>query len=84
MKRKYKFNYTEADVEKQAVWFEAHKDELPKSLQISESTKSPDLAYTLSGLFQTLRNNKPSVIFSGYYETLLKIRDRLQEEGVIE
>ncbi len=84
MKRKYNFDYTSADVEQQAVWFEAHKDQFPKTLQINESTYSPDLSYTLDGLFLTLRRNEPSLIFYPYFRMLLTIRKRLVEEGVKE
>ena len=80
--RKYKPNYTEAFRDEQLKWFEERMDKLPQSLQISESTSTSNLPRTVQGLILTLRQNKPSVIFSGYMETLMQIKDRLQEQGL--
>lgn len=80
--RKYKANYTEAFRDEQLKWFEERMDKLPQSLQISESTSTSNLPRTVQGLILTLRQNKPSVIFSGYMETLMQIKDRLQEQGL--
>jgi len=82
MMRKYKANYTEAFCNEQLKWFEERMDRLPASMEISASTRTSDLPLTVRSLMQTLRSNKPSVTFSGYMETLLKIKDRLQEEGL--
>ena len=81
-KRKYKANYTEAFRDEQLKWFEDRMDKLPQSMQISESTSTSNLRRTVEGLILTLRQNKPSVIFSGYMETLMKIKDKLQEQGL--
>ena len=80
--RKYKANYTEEFRDKQIAWFEERMERLPQSLQISDSTSTSDLPRSVRSLIQTLRMNKPSVTFSGYMETLLKIKDRLQEQGL--
>ena len=80
--RKYKPDYDEAFRDEQLKWFEERMDKLPQSMQISESTSTSDLPKTINGLMQTLRQNKPSVIFSGYMETLLKIKEKLQEQGL--
>ncbi|MBP5514531.1 MAG: hypothetical protein J6Y04_07130 [Bacteroidaceae bacterium] len=80
--RKYKKNYTEAFREEQLRWFEERMDKLPKTLQIDEATYTPDLPLTVHNLSLTLRNYAPSIIFSGYMETLMKIKDKLKAEGM--
>ena len=80
--RKYKPDYTEAFRDEQIKWFEEHMDVLPKSMQINSATWAEDLPETVRRLIQTLRHNVTSVVFSGYMETLLQIKDRLQEQGI--
>lgn len=80
--REYNANYTEAFRDEQLQWFEERMERLPQSLQISASTSTSDLKRTVQGLILTLRQNKPSVTFSGYMETLMKIKDKLQEQGM--
>ncbi len=81
-KRKYKPDYDEALRDEQLKWFEERMDKLPQSMQIDAATHTANLPLTVRGLMQTLRSNKPSVTFSGYMETLLKIKDKLQEAGI--
>lgn len=80
--RTYKANYTEAFRDEQLRWFEERMDRLPQSLQISESTSTSNLPHTVKSLMLTLQQNKPSVTFSGYMETLMKIKDKLEEQGL--
>lgn len=80
--REYIPNYTKEYCEEQLKWFEERMDKLPKEFQINESSYSPDLRYTISGFIKTLRHNKPSVTFSGYLETLLRIKEKLQAQGI--
>lgn len=80
--RTYKANYTEAFRDEQLRWFEERMDRLPQSLQISESTSTSNLPSTVKSLMLTLQQNKPSVTFSGYMETLMKIKDKLEEQGL--
>lgn len=80
--RTYKANYTEAFRDEQLQWFEERMDRLPQSLQISESTSTSNLPNTVKSLMLTLQQNKPSVTFSGYMETLMKIKDKLEEQGL--
>lgn len=80
--RTYKANYTEAFRDEQLRWFEERMDRLPQSLQISESTSTSNLTNTVKSLMLTLQQNKPSVTFSGYMETLMKIKDKLEEQGL--
>ncbi len=80
--RTYKANYTEAFRDEQLRWFEERMDRLPQSLQISESTSTSNLPNTVKSLMLTLQQNKPSVTFSGYMETLMKIKDKLEEQGL--
>ena len=80
--RKYKKNYTEAFRDEQLKWFEERMDKLPKSLQIDEATHSPNLPLTVQHLMLTLKDNAPSITFSGYMETLLKRKDKLKAEGI--
>jgi hypothetical protein len=80
--RKYKKNYTEAFREEQLRWFEERMDKLPKEMQIDEATYTPDLPLTVRHLALTLRNYAPSIIFSGYMETLMKIKEKLKAEGL--
>ena len=80
--RTYKANYTEAFRDEQLRWFEERMDRLPQSLQISESTSTSNLPNPVKSLMLTLQQNKPSVTFSGYMETLMKIKDKLEEQGL--
>ena len=80
--RTYKANYTEAFRDEQLRWFGERMDRLPQSLQISESTSTSNLPNTVKSLMLTLQQNKPSVTFSGYMETLMKIKDKLEEQGL--
>ncbi len=81
-KREYKPDYDEAFRDEQLKWFEQRMDQLPQSLQISESSSTSNLKRTVQSLMLTLQQNKPSVTFSGYMETLMKIKDKLQEQGI--
>ena len=80
--RKYDPNYTEEFRDEQLRWFEERMDRLPVSLQYSVSSKSIDLRKTVESLSHLLRSNKPSVTFSGYMETLLQIKEKLQADGL--
>ena len=80
--RKYKNNYTEAFRDEQLKWFEERMDKLPESMQIDKANYSSNLPLTVGHLIQTLKSNAPSVTFSGYMETLLKIKDKLKAEGI--
>jgi hypothetical protein len=51
-------------------------------MQIDEATYTPDLPLTVRHLALTLRNYAPSIIFSGYMETLMKIKEKLKAEGL--
>ena len=80
--RKYIPHYTAEFVEEQTKWFEARMDRLPQSLQINPSTYSEDLRKTVQGILRILQVNAPHVTVSGYLETLLQIKDKLQQEGL--
>jgi len=80
--RTYKPDYDKAFLDEQLKWFEERMDKLPQTLQINPAMYSGDLPKTVHGLILTLKNNKPTVIFSGYMETLLKIREKLEEQGL--
>ena len=80
MERKYKKDYDEAFRDEQVAWFEDRMDRLPESMQINAATYAPDLRLTVRNLILTLRKNKTNVTFSGYMETLLKIREKLEAE----
>lgn len=80
--RKYNPNYTEAFRDEHIKWFEDHMDELPKSMQLNAATYMEDLPESVRRLILTLRHYAPSKVFSGYMETLLKIEDRLREQGM--
>ena len=80
--RKYKAKYTESFRDEQIKWFEERRDKLPQSLKINAYTSTSNLPATVDALIKTLRNNTPSITFSGYMETLLRIKDRLKEEGL--
>lgn len=82
MKMKYKADYDEAFRDEQIRWFEERMDRMPKSLQIDDATYSEDLKLTINGLIRTLSRNAPSVVFSGYMNTLLHIREKLEEQGL--
>ena len=80
--RKYRADYNEAFRDEQLKWFEERMDKLPETMQINAATFSPNLRLTVQGLMSTLRRNTPSVTFSGYMETLLQIRDQLEQQGL--
>lgn len=80
--RKYNSDYTIAFRDKQLKWFEERMDKLPKSLQYTSFAYTADLPLTVRGLMNILRTNQPNVAFSGYMETLLLIKDKLQEQGL--
>ena len=80
--RKYRPDYDEAFRDEQLKWFEERIERLPQSLQINDATYSPNLKVTVDGLMRTLRCNKSSITFSGYMETLLQIREKLEEQGL--
>jgi hypothetical protein len=80
--RKYKPDYDEAFRDEQVKWFEERMEQLPQSLQVNQSTFSPDLRVTVRALITTVKSNKPDKVFSGYMELLMQIKDRLQEQGI--
>lgn len=80
--RKFKPTYTREACEKEIAWFEERMDQLPDSLQINDASYAPNLRLTVTNLIRTIRANKPTVIFAGYMETLLQVKDRLQEQGM--
>lgn len=80
--RKYKPDYDEAFRDEQVKWFEERMEQLPQSLQVNQSTFSPDLRVTVRALITTVKSNKPDTVFSGYMELLMQIKDRLQEQGI--
>ena len=80
--RKYKPDYDEAFRDEQVKWFEERMEQLPQSLQVNQSTFSPDLCVTVRALITTVKSNKPDKVFSGYMELLMQIKDRLQEQGI--
>ncbi|MBQ8050560.1 MAG: hypothetical protein IJ197_03160 [Bacteroidaceae bacterium] len=80
--RKYKPQYTEAFRDEHIRWFEERMDKLPQSLKINDYTYTADLRTTVENLILHLRTNGTTIIFSGYMETLLRIEDRLKEEGL--
>ena len=82
MDRKYKAKYTEKFRDEQVKWFEERMDNLPQTLQIDEASSTSNLPQTVRSLIQTISQNKPSIVFSGYLETLLKIKDKLKEGGM--
>jgi len=82
MKREYKPDYDKAFRDEHIKWFEERMDRLPKSLQINDAMYSSNLELTVKGLMRTLRNNVPNVTFSGYMNTLLQIREKLEEQGL--
>ena len=78
--RKFKAKYTEAFLEEQVKWFEERMDRLPQSLQINDAAYSPDLRRTVKDLIVTLQSNKPSIVFAGYLNILLQIKDKLKND----
>jgi hypothetical protein len=82
MARKFKAKYTEKFRDEQVKWFTDRMDKLPQSLQINDAAYSPDLRRTVEGLITTLQNYVPSVIFAGYMDLLLQIREKLQAQGI--
>ena len=82
MERKYRPNYDEAFRDEQLKWFEERMEQLPKSLQINAATSTTNLPMTVVALMRTLRQNKPNVIMSGYMDTLVQIREELEEQGL--
>lgn len=79
--RTYDPHFTEKMRNETLEWFEARMERLPQSLQINPATSTANLPRTVQSLMGILRANKPSVVLSGYMETLLQIRDRLEEQG---
>ena len=59
-------DYTAEFRDEQIRWFEEHMDKLPESMQINAYLRSP----------------KPSVVFAGYLDTLLQIKEKLIEQGI--
>lgn len=80
--RKFTSAYTREACEKEIAWFEERMNQLPDSLQINDACYSPNLRLTVANLIRTVRANKPTVIFAGYMETLLQVKDRLLEQGM--
>lgn len=80
--RTYQPNYTKEFRDEQLKWFEERMEKLPPTLQINKASYTGDLARTVRGLMAVLSANKPSVMHSGYMETLMQIKDRLQEQGL--
>lgn len=75
-------DYTAEFRDEQIRWFEEHMDKLPESMQINAYLRSPKLRFTVTALISTLRANKPSVVFAGYLDTLLQIKEKLIEQGI--
>ena len=80
----FKDTYTKEEVDDVIAWFEDKMDKLPKTLRISDSTVSDDLAFTVRSLSNLLRaqQDRLSVNYSGYVAHLMLIRHRLKEQGI--
>ncbi len=80
--REFNPNYTTEERDAQVAWFDQHIDQLPQEMQINAATRTSNLPNTVRALLNTIRANQPAVTFAGYFETLLQIRDRLEEQGI--
>ena len=80
--RKYKKDYDEVFRDEHIQWFEERMDKLPESMHLDAAVYMPDLRLSVTNLIRTLRRNKTNATFSGYMETLLKIREKLEAEGL--
>lgn len=84
MERKdfYKTEYKEEEMQELFEWFEKHKEQLPKTLQIDDATSTSDLPRTVNSFIRLLKGLKLTPSNAGYVAHLMLIRQRLREEGI--
>lgn len=77
----YKKEYTERDVEELKEWFEAHREELPASLQMDKATKIPDLPFTLGIYLENAAAHIGNPTYDPAIYFLYRIRRKLMEDS---
>lgn len=84
MERKdlFKPEYKAEEMQELFDWFERHKEQLPKTLQIDDATATRDLPRTVNSYIRLLKNIRLTVSNAGYAAHLMLIRERLREEGM--
>jgi len=75
----YKTRYSHGELEELRQWFVAHKDELPRSFEMSSYNFIKDMDMTVETIIIILSKPNKSVAFSGHYHQLFVLRDKLAE-----
>lgn len=60
-------------------WFEAHRHELPQTLQIDEATYTPDLPFTVESLFMQVDSTITNPNMQTNFLLMQRIRNKLEK-----
>ena len=71
--------YTSEEINELKNWFESHKEQWPKAMQIDKSTYTPDLAKTIDTLFAQAYICHGNPKMQGCILILEKIKENLEQ-----
>ena len=75
----FKQHYTPEDIAEVKQWFEDHKESIPKTLQLNKATFCNDLPHAIQTILEVYKLNGDNPTFSGQYNQLFLIRERLED-----
>lgn len=78
----FKKNYTPEDIKSIHNWFEAHKEQMPDTLQLDAATYYKNLKNTVKTYFEVFDLYGSNPTFSGQYHQLWLIKAKLEEMGI--
>ena len=78
----FKKNYTPEDIKSIHDWFEAHKEQMPDTLQLDAATYYKNLKSTVKTYFEVFDLYGSNPTFSGQYHQLWLIKAKLEEMGI--
>lgn len=76
----FKPSYSQEEMKELCEWFQQHKDELPKDMQLNNSTYIPDVARTVDAFLQALKGREINSRMAGLVAHLAAIRDKASEQ----
>ena len=77
----FKKEYTEQEMNECFEWFEQNKNRLPRTLELGDDMKVPDVPATVERMIHILRKRAEGrKVYSGFFANLLLIRHAIEEQ----
>lgn len=74
----YKKLYSQEEIDELIAWFEAHKEDLPKSLDVDKATHMADFRSTVKNYMDIARLHRENATYSGQIYFLFQMRDAVK------